>query len=160
MAYLSDSLSEKSTNVRLESPLDPWPLRDVPPQRAPLWALGIWTAFVAGAGIEGVFARIEGEPFVALVIFTWAFVLAAARLDREVVAALGELTYPLREALLIDAGIAALIVAAGGAWATLPGALVLLVGIPLAAVLHAEAARRPRVRKAPGRSPGATRAAL
>jgi hypothetical protein len=156
------SSPENSTNVRRESPLDPWPLRAARPSCAPAVMLVAWTAFVALAGIEEVFARLEIEAFSALALFVAAFAPIASRVDADAAALLRGVQRPLVPALVLDALLLALPTAAAMAqtsWTGLPGALVALVVLPLALVLHVEALRRPRVRKAPGASPAARRAA-
>ena len=151
-----------STNVRMQSPLDPWPV----PSRArcaPRIALVLWTLVVAGAGVEDVFARLEPEAFTALAAFAVAFALLSAWCDAEVREMLGASPHKLATALLLDAAIVALLGVSrdfsGIAWTALPAAIALLVLLPLALVLHAAAAWSPRVRKAAAASPGAKRAA-
>lgn len=153
---------KNSTNVRLPSPLDPWPL---PPRArcAPGIALGLWTLVVAVACVEGVFARLEPEAFTALAAFAVAFTLLCAACDAEVRAIVKAWPHKLATALLLDVAIfVALAVSrdAGAiAWTALPAATALLVLLPLALVSHAAAAWSPRVRKAAAGSPGAKRAA-
>jgi hypothetical protein len=179
-------LPENSTNVRIESPLDPWPVRRVypacapHPPRAPRVALVAWTAFVTWASADGVFARLEAGAFAALVAFVLLFGVAACVLDREARAALAQVREPLLLALALDAVVAGWMAfgldgVVGGwmafgldaadashapisGWAGFPGAIVWLVVAPLAAAMHLAAARRPRLRRAAGASPAAKRA--
>ena len=151
-----------STNVRTESPLDPWP---VPPQarRAPRVALVLWAAFVAAASVEGVFARLEPGAYAALAVFAAAFAMLTAWRDLEMREVVDAMPRKLAIGLALDAVALALLAvsrdAAGEAWSALPAAMALLVLLPLALVVHAAAARTRALRKAPGASPGAKRAA-
>ena len=154
------SSSKNSTNVRNDSPLDPWP-RARPASRAPFVVLAAWSAFVAAAARHGVFARLEVEAYSALAVLIVAVALLATRVDAELAALLAG----IRRALILAAALDALLlagamaIARSGDWSGIAGAMLTLVALPLALVLNAEALRRPRVRKAPGASPGATRAA-
>lgn len=155
---MAATVRRNSTNVRIESPLDPWPPR---PRAscAPRVALALWSAVVAAAGVEGVFARLEAEAFAALVAFVVAFTLFAAWRDADVHAGLDRLPYKLATALMLDAAVVtSLAIARDGAWTGFAGAMALLVLLPLALVVHA-AARTRRIRRAPGASPGVKRAA-
>lgn len=151
-----------STNVRPESPLDPWP---VPPRasRAPRVALALWSFVVAAASLEGVFAGLEPEAYAALVLFAGSFTLLASWRDAELRDALNALPHKLATALMLDAVLAAALAIARdaptpAAWTGLPAAVALLVLLPLALAVHAAAARAKAVRRAPGASPGAKRA--
>jgi len=155
------SSSENSTNVRNESPLDPWP-RARPASRAPAVVLGAWTVFVLAASLRGVFAQLEVEAYSALAALIVAVALLATRVDAEVAALLAG----IRRASILAGALDALLLAGAMAvgrsdqWNGFAGAMLTLVVLPLALVLNAEALRRPRLRKAPGASPGATRAAI
>lgn len=154
--------SKNSTNVRDVSPLDPWPARAAAPAIASAVVLAAWALFVVLAAADLVFARLESEAYAALVLFVNGVAWVAARIDAELAARLVQLKRPLASALALDAALIALPFAlAGGAarWSAFAGAVMLLVLLPLALVLHAEAWRRPRLRTAPGASPGARRAA-
>lgn len=156
------SSPKNSTNVRHDSPLDPWPQGVAVPSCAPALVLGAWTLFVAFAGAELVFARLEDGAYAALVLFVNGIAFAAARIDADVAARLALVKRPLAIALALDAALVSLtLVLAGQAmrWSAFPGAVLLMVVIPLALVLHAEAWSRPRLRTVPGASPGARRAA-
>jgi hypothetical protein len=124
--------------------------------------LAAWTLFVAIGGYDGVFARLESEAYAALAAFVLVFALIASKLDGDAALRLASVKHPLALAFVLDALVLANPI--GGipeswTWTTLPGALLVLVALPLALVLHAEALRWPRVRKAAGASPGARRAA-
>jgi len=159
---MASSAPTNSTNVRVESPLDPWP---VPRHaaRAPRIALASWALLVAGASVDGVFARLEPEAYAALIAFAVGFTLLAAWSDRELHETLRALPHKLASALMLDAVLLASLAvsrdAAGAWWAGFPAAMALLVLLPLALVVHAAAARATAVRRAPGASPGAKRAA-
>jgi hypothetical protein len=154
------STPRNSTNVRNESPLDPWP-RAQAASRAPLVVLGAWTVFVILAGIQGVFAQLEAEAYFGLAALVLAVSLVAAWVDDEVGALLAEVDRALPFALVLDAllVVGASAIVRSGEWSALPGAVLFLVVLPVTLVLNAEALRRPRLRKAPGASPGARRAA-
>ncbi|HZZ94333.1 MAG TPA: hypothetical protein VFE23_17360 [Usitatibacter sp.] len=157
------SAARNSTNVRTESPLDPWPPRSAP-RRAPGAALVLWGLFVAAASLDGVFGRLEPQAYGALALFAVTFTALCFALDRDVRDVIAATSHPVRLALAADAAIAATWSAmpAGApwtAWAQFPGAVALLVVLPLALALHAVTARGAVVRKAPGASPGATPAA-
>lgn len=153
---------QNSTNVRIESPLDPWPL---PRQasRAPRVALAAWALVVAAASLEGVFARLETEAYAALVAFAVAFTLLAARSDADLRETVQALPHKLATALMLDAVLLASLAVSHesveAAWTGFPAAMALLILLPLALVVHAAAARTNAVRTAPGASPGAKRAA-
>jgi len=158
---MAPSSPENSTNVRRESPLDQWPVKTALPSCAPAVALAAWAAFVTVAGIESVFARLEIEAYIALAVFVAVFAVVASRVDEDARALLGATRHPLALALLLDTLLAlpGAGVLARSCAAALPGALLALVVLPLALALHAEALGRPRLRKAPGASPAARRAA-
>jgi len=154
--------SRNSTTVRSESPLDPWPQPAYAPSCAPALVLTAWTLFVAFASTELVFARLEEGAYMALVLFVNSIALASARIDADATARLALVKRPLAAALALDAALISLACALAGEatqWNGFPGAALLMVVMPLALVLHAEAWRRPRLRTAPGASPGARRAA-
>jgi hypothetical protein len=156
------STTRNSTNVRNESPLDPWPIAVRTASRAPALVLAAWTGFVAVAGIEGVFARLETGAYFALAAFVLAYAVIASRVDADVTAFLERVKRPLAFAFVLDALVLAGPIAGGAptsTWSMFPGALLFLVALPSALVLHAEALRRPRLRKAAAESPGARRAA-
>jgi hypothetical protein len=159
---MASSSPTNSTNVRVESPLDPWP---VPrhPARAPRVALASWALLVAGASLDGVFARLEPEAYAALIAFAVGFTLLTAWTDAELRETLHALPHKLATALMLDAVLLASLAvsrdAAGAPWTGFPAAMALLVLLPLALVVHAAAARARAVRRAPGASPGAKRAA-
>jgi len=155
--------SRNSTNVRIPSPLDPWPV----PARvscAPRVALALWAMLVAGASLAGVFARLEPEAYAALIAFAVGFSLLAAAVDDDLRGTLRALPHKLATALMLDAVFLASLAisrdAAGVSYTGFPAALALLVLLPLALVVHAAAARTNAVRRAPGASPGAKRAAI
>ena len=157
------STSRNSTNVRIPSPLDPWPL-PAPVSCAPRVALALWSIVVAVASIEGVFARLEPEAYAALVLFAVGFTSLAAWGDAELGETLRALPHKLATALMLDAVLLASLAisrdAPGAPYTGFPAALALLVLLPLALVVHAAAARTKAVRTAPGASPGAKRAAI
>ena len=124
--------------------------------------LASWTAFVVMASLEGVFARLESEAYIALAAFVLAFMLGASRIDADAAALWRRMKRPLALALVLDILVIGASVAGAlqpGSGSAFPGAFVMLVVLPVAFVLHAEALRRPRLRKAPGASPGARPAA-
>jgi hypothetical protein len=152
-----------STNVRIASPLDPWPVPPTP-RRAPGIALLLWALFVAATSLAGVLERLEPQAYAALTVFTVAFTALCCALDREVRGVIADASHPVALALAADTAIAvtwSILPAGAGwtAWAQFPGAVALLVILPLALALHLAAARRASFRKAPGASPGATPAA-
>ncbi len=145
---------KNSTNVRTDAP------------RGAIAALVAWTAFVAFAGIHGVFARVGAPTLGALALFASLFAVAAYGLDAEVRewvdrAGAGALV-PV--AMATDAALALAAIAAlraglaPGAW---PCAVGLLCALPAALVASLAAARAGarRLSSAPGRSPGARPAA-
>ena len=153
---------EKSTNVRIASPLDPWPPRR-PVSWAPRAALALWAFLVAAASLEGVFARLEPEAYAGLVAFAAGFTLLAAWCDEDLRETVRTLPHKLATALMLDAVLLASLVVSRdrieAPWTGFPAAMALLVLLPLALVMHAAAAREKPVRTAPGASPGAKRAA-
>lgn len=159
---MASSARENSTNVRIASPLDPWPMRRQA-SRAPRAALALWAILVAAASLEGVFARLEPEAYAALVGFAAGFTLLAAASDAELREAVQALPHKLATALVLDAVMVACVVVARdppeAPWTGFPAAMALLVLLPVALVVHAAAARGKAVRRAPGASPGAKRAA-
>lgn len=156
------SARKNSTNVRIDSPLDPWPMARRA-SCAPRAALALWTLLVAAASLEGVFARLEPEAYAALVAFAAGFTLLAAWSDVELRETVRMLPHKLATALMLDAVLLASLVVSRdrleAAWTGFPAAMALLVLLPLALVVHAAAARTNAVRTAPGASPGAKRAA-
>ena len=159
---MAASACKNSTNVRIDSPLDPWP-RARQASCAPRVALALWAILVAAASLEGVFARLEPEAYAALVAFAVGFTLLSAWSDAELRETVHALPHKLATALMLDAAfVASLAVsrdAPAASWTGFPAAMALLVLLPLALVVHAGAARTKAVRTAPGASPGAKRAA-
>ena len=156
------SSGANSTNVRIASPLDPWPMgRQV--SCAPRVALALWAILVAAGSLEGVFARLEPEAYGALVAFAVGFTLLAAWSDAELRETVHALPHKLATALMLDAVLVACVAVSRdppeAPWTGFPAALALLVLLPLALVVHAAAARTKAVRRAPGASPGAKRGA-
>src|SRR3954447_23483190 len=96
------STSKNSTNVRSESPLDPWPPRAAPPSCAPVLMLAAWTVFVVLIGLEGVFARLEIEAYIALAVFIVAYMVISSRVDDDAAALLRGARHPLGLALGLD----------------------------------------------------------
>jgi hypothetical protein len=154
-----------STNVRKQSspgpsPLDPWPLEGRFTARAPALVLAAWALFVSIASVEGVFARLESEACVALAAFVVAFMLGASRIDEDAAALLSRVSRPLALALALDVLLVlGPLEVTEAPWLAFPGGLLVVLVLPMALVLHAEALGRPRIRKAAGASPGARRAA-
>jgi hypothetical protein len=133
-------------------------------------ALGAWSAGVALAALDGVFARLAPQANAALVVFACAFALATYALDAQVRAHVHRMPRSLLVAAAIAADIAIALalrdadVDAGmvAAVARLPLALVAYFGLPLAAVAHVAALRAyaaPQLRSGAAKSPGASRAA-
>lgn len=151
---------ENSTNVRPASPLDPWPA----PARSrcgPAVALLLWAGFVTAAALQGVFEKLEPEAYGALVAFVALFAAWAARVDAEIRHQVAALPRSTAWAFAFDALVVVPLATsrAPGSWCGAPAAIALLVALPLAIALHAAGLREPRVRTAPGGSPGGKRAA-
>src|ERR1700751_6143523 len=102
------SMLKNSTNVRRESPLDPWPARRVAVSHASVLMLAAWAVFVAIGRIEGIFVRLEPEAYVALAAFVVVFGVAACQVDPEAAAVLGRVKRPLMLALALDASLLAI----------------------------------------------------
>jgi hypothetical protein len=129
-----------STNVRSESPLDPWPLQPAPRSNAPACALTLWAAFVAYAAASGVFVRLEGEAYGALVIFVAVMAAWIARVDGDLAAGMERWRYPRAFVAVLDGVAIAGVLTARGIDGTHGGAtwgsLVWLVLMPLALALQ------------------------
>jgi hypothetical protein len=132
-------------------------------------ALGAWSAGVALAAGDGVFARLAPAADLALAVFACAFALATYALDAQVRAHVHRMPRALLAAAAIAADIAialafrdANLEAGMTAAARLPLALIAYFGLPLAAVVHVAAVRAyaaPQLSSGAAKSPGASRAA-
>ncbi len=139
--------------------------------RVVMLTLASWSAAVAGAALDGVFARLGAALFVTLALFALAYALAAYGLDGGVRAWLerGSLRTVVAVSIALDLALglgAWEAMRAGEAWpallATLHGPLLVLVVAPLAVpcqVCALRALARRYLSSGPARSPGAKPAA-
>jgi hypothetical protein len=114
------------------------PGRDRETARSVALALGLWAVFVVLGAQAGVFARLGGEPYAALVAFATLYSAAIVVVDRRLRAWLAGRARTV--ASLGATGAVALLVAAGSGAETIAvasplGATLLLLGLPLTAAL-------------------------
>jgi hypothetical protein len=151
-----------------EAAMESRPIPENTPRTLAL-ALGAWSAGVALAAGDGVFARLAPAADVALVVFACAFALATYALDVQVRAHVHRMPASLLAAAAIAADVAIAFALRDGveaglasAVARLPLAMIAYFGLPLAAVAHVAALRAyvaPQLRSTAAKSPGASRAA-
>ena len=151
--------STNSTNVRLASDRDAGATG-----RGLALALVAWAFAVALAAFDGVFARLDAGWDLALAVFAAAFAIGAYVLDPALRALVDRGSFARLGALAL-AGDAALAIAlfAAAPEGLVRGAMPLLAyfAAPVALAAHMPAMRAlaRRLRRAPGRSPGARPAA-
>ena len=112
-------------------------------------ALILWGGAVAGAAVDGVFAKLADEELAALALFAFAYAPAAYLLDRELRAFAHAASGFAGTLMVVDVALALTARAAcatSDTWSALAGtpvfAVVVFFAVPLALTLHVAAIDR------------------